>query len=105
MNNLVPIPEPRGLPFLGNIGEFTTSPMNDLLRLADTYGSIYRIRLGGKSLILVSSNALVNEICDEKRFHKTLKTVLGVVREGVHDGLFTVSVPQPPNPYLREHIF
>ncbi|KAH6895217.1 cytochrome P450 [Thelonectria olida] len=95
MNDIVPIPEPRGLPFLGNIGEFTTSPMNDLLRLADTYGSIYRIRLGGKSLILVSSNALVNEICDEKRFHKTLKTVLGVVREGVHDGLFTAYDDEP----------
>lgn len=35
----VTIPEPRGLPFLGNIAEFNPeNPMEDLKRLADTYG-------------------------------------------------------------------
>ncbi|KAK7432595.1 hypothetical protein QQZ08_000802 [Neonectria magnoliae] len=89
MAELVPIPSPPGLPIIGNLGEFTTNPMADLARLADTYGHIYRVYLGSNSLIMASSNALINELCDEKRFHKTLKTVLAVVREGVHDGLFT----------------
>lgn len=102
MQNLEQIPEPRGLPFLGNITEFTTSPLNDLGRLADQYGSIYRIRLMGQSLIFCSSNALVNELCDEKRFKKTLKTLLSIVREGVYDGLFTVGHRYPvyhPSPH------
>lgn len=35
----VPIPEPRGLPFLGHIAEFSPeNPLDDILRLADTYG-------------------------------------------------------------------
>lgn len=83
MAELVPVPQPRGLPLIGNLGEFTTSPMADLNRLADIYGPIYRVQLGSGSPIFVSSNALVSEICDEKRFHKTLKTVLGVSRHKI----------------------
>ncbi|KAM6508954.1 hypothetical protein FSOLCH5_011959 [Fusarium solani] len=80
MAESVPIPEPPGYPLIGNLGEFTTSPLADLKRLADTYGPIFRLRLPGKSPIFASSNAFVNELCDEKRFQKTLKSVLGVSR-------------------------
>lgn len=38
MAESLPIPEPPGLPFIGNLGEFQTSPIKDLTRLADTYG-------------------------------------------------------------------
>jgi len=34
-----PIPEPPGYPLIGNLGEFKTNPLNDLNRLADTYGN------------------------------------------------------------------
>ncbi|KAG5662283.1 hypothetical protein KAF25_004701 [Fusarium avenaceum] len=95
MAESVPIPEPPGYPLIGNLGEFTTNPLSDLNRLADTYGPIFRLHLGAKSPIFVSSNAMINEVCDEKRFKKTLKSVLGVVREGVHDGLFTAFEDEP----------
>ncbi|KAI5463064.1 cytochrome P450 [Mariannaea sp. PMI_226] len=95
MNELVPIPEPRGLPLLGNIAEISAKPIHDFMRLADTYGPIYRLRLGGKPLIIASSNALVNELCNEKRFRKSLKTSQSVIREGVHDGLFTAYEDEP----------
>jgi cytochrome P450/NADPH-cytochrome P450 reductase len=78
MAESVPIPEPPGYPLIGNLGEFTTNPLSDLNRLADTYGPIFRLHLGTKSPIFVSSNAMINEVCDEKRFKKTLKSVLGV---------------------------
>ncbi|KAF5023611.1 hypothetical protein F66182_4313 [Fusarium sp. NRRL 66182] len=92
MAESVPIPEPPGYPLIGNLGEFTTNPLTDLNRLADTYGIL---RLGSRTPIFVSSHALINEICDEKRFKKTLKSALGVVREGVHDGLFTAFDEEP----------
>lgn len=42
----IPIPEPRGLPFLGNIAEFNPeNPLNDIQRLADTFG-VYKTFLG-----------------------------------------------------------
>lgn len=40
MAESVPIPEPPGYPLIGNLGEFTTSPLADLKRLADTYGML-----------------------------------------------------------------
>ncbi|PNY23978.1 Bifunctional P450/NADPH-P450 reductase [Tolypocladium capitatum] len=95
MAEVVPIPEPPGLPLLGNLAEFTTSPFKDILRLADTYGSIFRLHLGTRPVVFVSTNELVNDLCDEKRFHKSLANALGIVREGVHDGLFTAYDDEP----------
>lgn len=36
-----------------------------------------------------SSQALVHELCDEKRFRKPIATALQEIRNGVNDGLFT----------------
>ncbi|OAA69010.1 Bifunctional P-450:NADPH-P450 reductase [Cordyceps fumosorosea ARSEF 2679] len=97
MAESIPIPEPPGLPFIGNLGEMRTSPINDLKRLADTYGEIYRLRLGGSSFCVVNSRELVNDACDERRFKKTVAGTLGKVRAGVHDGLFTADSETEPN--------
>lgn len=99
MAEAVPIPEPPGLPLIGNLGEFTTSPLQDIKRLADTYGTvpricvfrlfslvvlianageIFRLHLGTRPVVFCSTNELVNELCDEKRFHKTLQSALRV---------------------------
>lgn len=45
MAEAVPIPEPPGLPLLGNLGEFSQQPTNDLIRLANTYGMFYYVNL------------------------------------------------------------
>ncbi|RFU73229.1 nadph cytochrome p450 [Trichoderma arundinaceum] len=95
MAETVPIPEPPGLPLLGNLGEFTSSPTNDLLRLANTYGEIFRLHMGLRPAVFISTQALVNEVCDEKRFQKSVSSVLRVVREGAGDGLFTAHSNEP----------
>lgn len=48
-------------------------------------------------MVPVSTYALVNELCDEKRFKKDVRGVLYQVREGVHDGLFTATGPEETN--------
>ncbi|KAK7748645.1 hypothetical protein SLS53_000666 [Cytospora paraplurivora] len=58
-------------------------------------GEIYRLSLPGRSVIVVSTQALVNEVCDEKRFKKDIAKVLNEVRNGVHDGLFTAHAEEP----------
>ncbi|KAI5855550.1 bifunctional P-450:NADPH-P450 reductase [Durotheca rogersii] len=93
---ITPIPEPPGLPFIGNVAEIDpTSSLQSFQRLADRYGEIVRIRIPGRSLVLLSSHALVNEAFDEKRFKKRPSTVLREIREGVHDGLFTAYLEEP----------
>lgn len=45
MAEAVPIPEPPGLPLIGNLGEFSSTPLQDLKRLADTYGAFSSLNL------------------------------------------------------------
>ena len=54
-------------------------------------GEIYRLRLPGRSIVFASSHRLIDEGCDENRFIKIPKAALYEIRNGVHDGLFTVS--------------
>jgi cytochrome P450/NADPH-cytochrome P450 reductase len=46
-------------------------------------------------MIFVASHELVNEVCNEQNFGKTIGAVLGQVRNGVHDGLFTSRNDEP----------
>ncbi|KAH6607847.1 nadph cytochrome p450 [Trichoderma cornu-damae] len=92
MAESVPIPEPPGLPLLGNIGEFSSNPSSDLVRLANTYGMLH---LGPRTTVCVSTQRLINEVCDESRFQKSIGSVLRIVREGVGDGLFTAHSHEP----------
>jgi len=51
-------------------------------------GEIFKLRLGGDRLF-ISSQALLNELCDEKRFTKKVAGALNQIRNAVEDGLFT----------------
>ncbi|MCJ1393970.1 hypothetical protein MMC18_006847 [Xylographa bjoerkii] len=103
-----PIPQPPGLPLLGNIRDL--DPENllvSILHLADIYGisrtftlkegelttlttgPIFKLNIAGKERITVLSYELLNELCDEKRFAKRPSGGLLEVRNGVGDGLFT----------------
>ncbi|KAF4625674.1 hypothetical protein G7Y89_g12486 [Cudoniella acicularis] len=67
-----PIPHPPPLPFLGNLLDLMDpeSPLNALENLADTYGPIYKLMKGKTNMLVVSSVAMVAELCDESRFVK-----------------------------------
>ncbi|KAA8565429.1 hypothetical protein EYC84_009289 [Monilinia fructicola] len=90
MVELEEIPGPPGLPFLGNVQDL--DPVNSIAsleRLAEIYGPIFKLNLGGIEKLYISTQALLNEICDEKRFTKVVSGGLEQVRNGVTDGLFT----------------
>ncbi|KAN0120409.1 fatty acid hydroxylase [Hyaloscypha variabilis] len=85
-----PIPGPPGLPLLGNLNDIDPGDsMSSLSRLADTYGPIFKLNLGGEDKLFISTHELMNEVCDEKRFSKTVSGPLAQIRNGVEDGLFT----------------
>ncbi|QSZ36198.1 hypothetical protein DSL72_007324 [Monilinia vaccinii-corymbosi] len=90
MANWEEIPGPPGIPFLGNVQDL--DPINSIAsleRLAETYGPIFKLHLGGVERLFISTHALLNEICDEKRFTKVVSGPLEQVRNGIADGLFT----------------
>ena len=96
---LKPIPEPPGLPLIGNLNDLDRSfPLGTFLRLTGQYGGlpsralttvsaqlltalpgeIMRLRLPSTSPVICSSYALVNELCDETRFVKDPQGALAV---------------------------
>ncbi|WPG99486.1 Hypothetical protein R9X50_00230100 [Acrodontium crateriforme] len=86
----VPIPQPPGYPLLGNLSDIDPElPIASLQNLAKQYGDIFSLTLLGHRRIFISSQKLVNEACDEKRFGKTVQAALAELRNGIHDGLFT----------------
>lgn len=90
------IPQPPEQFLLGNMFALSaTAPVQDMIRLAREYGGIYRLAIRGKVVLVVSDYDLVNELSDEKRFDKTIRGTLGLVRRFGGDGLFTVKTQEP----------
>ncbi|RMD39764.1 hypothetical protein DV735_g5360, partial [Chaetothyriales sp. CBS 134920] len=86
----VPVPQPPSLPLLGNIREIDrNNKLISLIQLSKKYGEIYKLNLFGDEVYIISSVNLLNELCDEKRFHKSHSAALVEVRNGIGDGLFT----------------
>lgn len=85
-----PIPQPRGLPLVGNV--LDVKPSNtwaSLKKLAEKYGEIFKITVLGHTIVFVAGAALAEELCDEKRFRKYVGGPVVEVRYAVHDALFT----------------
>jgi cytochrome P450 / NADPH-cytochrome P450 reductase len=96
MARTMPIPEPRGLPLIGNVADISRdTPVQSMMALARLHGPIFRIRLFNRSMILVSSQELVAELCDEKRFEKGFHPALAQMRALGGDGLFTAYTDEP----------
>jgi cytochrome P450/NADPH-cytochrome P450 reductase len=90
MTEFARIPEPPEKFLLGHLLTLSAeTPVQDMWRLADELGPIYRMELRGRVLIVVSGYELVNELCDEKRFDKSIRGGLRLVRRFGGDGLFT----------------
>lgn len=94
-----PIPSPPALPFIGNLlnvgkverGEASLKPFE---RLADEYGPIYKLQLGGSERTVVTNHKLFSELCDETRFFKVAGQALedlNKLREVGVSGLFTAT--------------
>ncbi|RMJ16074.1 hypothetical protein CDV36_004236 [Fusarium kuroshium] len=93
MAETVEIPTPSGLPLLGNIKSIDPEfPLGSMVSLAEQHGEIYRLKFPGRTVVILSTQALVNETCNEKRFKKCVNSALTEIREGVHDGLFTAKL-------------
>ncbi len=90
------IPQPKGYPLIGNIAELDPkAPVQSLMRLAREHGPLFRIEMFGRGLVIVGSQALTEELCDETRFKKALHRPLQEARYVGGDGLFTAHDEEP----------
>lgn len=92
----VPIPQPPPKPLVGNLPDIDTSKgVLGMVEVAERYGPIVRFQIFNRSVVAVSSQRLVNEVCDESRFDKVLGNALREVRDFIGDGLFTAETQEP----------
>lgn len=92
----IPIPQPPTKPVVGNLPDIDASKgVLGLVDVAEEYGPIVRIEVFNRNMVAVSSQELVNEVCDETRFGKVLGISLRQVRESAGDGLFTAETEEP----------
>ncbi|KAK1141320.1 hypothetical protein N8T08_009227 [Aspergillus melleus] len=85
-----PIPKPKGLPILGNLFDLDgNNPWGSFNKLSTNYRPIFKITILGKDIVFVTGAALLEEICDEKRFRKCVTGPIVEIRDAVQDSLFT----------------
>lgn len=90
------IPQPNPLPIVGNaLNIDADAPVQSMMKLAAEYGPIFRLTFPKQQIHLVSSHALVRELCDEARFEKHLHGPLREIRALAGDGLFTAETKEP----------
>lgn len=93
---LTRIPEPRRIPIMGNLHLMdTTAPIQSIEKIAKDFGGIWRLTILKNNLVIITSQELVNEICDESRFDKKISRPLEIMRAIVGDGLFTAKTTEP----------
>lgn len=93
ITNSIPQPKPNKL--LGNLPDLNPdSPVMGMMELAKKYGPIFKLELPGREMLVISSQELVNELCDEQRFDKKVHTALRNIRDFAGDGLFTAETQE-----------
>ncbi|WP_342659219.1 cytochrome P450 (plasmid) [Sphingomonas sp. NY01] len=90
------IPQPKGYPLIGNIAEIDReAPIQSLMRMAQREGALFRMEALGNAMVIVGSQMLTDELCDETRFRKALHRPLQEARTVAGDGLFTAYDEEP----------
>ncbi|KAJ5817410.1 hypothetical protein N7447_009643 [Penicillium robsamsonii] len=84
------IPGPKPLPVVGNLFDIDLeNVLQSIMKMADEFGPLFQIRINGQNQIFANSQALVDELCDETRFHKAVVGGIEKLRMLANDGLFT----------------
>jgi cytochrome P450 / NADPH-cytochrome P450 reductase len=97
MIDVADFPGPHGVPVLGNLFDLDLhNPIESLIKMARTYGPIFKLSTPNDTRIIVSGVELVNEVCDDARFGEYLAGGLIEMSNGVggHDC-------SPPRPAIR----
>lgn len=81
------IPQPPTKFLVGNLGDLDPdNAIRSMVSLIHQYGEIVKLSLIGREVIIVGSQELVNEVCDQTRFKKVVKGALQAVRSVAGDG-------------------
>jgi cytochrome P450 len=90
------LPGPDGLPLLGNVLQLRLNKLHRILEnWADQYGTMYQIRLGSRSVLVISDLDLIQEVLRARpEKYRRISSVESIAREmGMH-GVFSAEGEQ-----------
>ena len=97
----IPQPPEHFFGLLGNIPDIDRKRISvSLGKHVARYGPIFKLNVLSKYLIIIASQELVNEVCDERRFKKTMSALKEVSR-AIGDGMITSETSNPVRPPQR----
>lgn len=92
------IPGPPGWPLIGNLLDVQGDvPIQAIENVADIYGPIIKLSLGGNDRLFVGGFDIFDELCDETRFYKLPPPALTRNAPPGARGLFTSSSEKDPD--------
>nr|AYV88891.1 cytochrome P450 oxidase CYP706C54 [Polygala tenuifolia] len=91
-----PPPGPRGLPLFGNLLSLDPELHSYFANLAETYGPIFRLQLGGKVGIVVSSPEIAREVLKDQDTAFANRDVPAAGRAATYGGADIVWTPYGP---------
>jgi cytochrome P450 len=85
------LPGPRGLPFVGNLLQLKPGRVHTILnRWADEFGSLYKLRMRRKHVVVIAEPELIGEVLRKRpEVFQRRKLVRDVMLELGIDGVFT----------------
>ncbi|CAK7201368.1 hypothetical protein SEUCBS139899_004072 [Sporothrix eucalyptigena] len=93
-----PIPGPAGWPLIGNLLDVQGEvPIQAIEHVADIYGPIIKLSLGGNDRLFVGGFDIFDELCDETRFYKLPPPALSRNAPPGARGLFTSPSEKDPD--------
>ena len=87
---------PRGLPVVGVVGDFLKDPTSYMLKAAQRYGDLVRLKLGPRELLLVANPDMMRRVVQENV--KNYVKRYGAIGDLLGDGLVTSN----GEPWLRQ---
>lgn len=91
-----PIPQPQETFLIGNVKDIDPEHLiESIQRLQKLYGHIFRLTILRNNIVVVSSQELINVLCDESKFDKKINPILMELRTMAGDGLFTAHTSEP----------
>jgi len=91
LSNISDLPGPKGLPLIGNLLQLDIKKIHRMLEgWSEQYGKRYRIKLGGKDVVVISDTELINHILRNRpATFRRLSSIEPVFKEVGAHGLFS----------------
>lgn len=87
--SIATLPGPSGLPLVGDLPALAADPLAFLTRVAREHGSFARFRIGGKTTVLLTEPALVEEVLVRHRAATKKDPITASLAEVLGSGLLT----------------